>query len=59
MIINLQPITVSAPSVEHRDFPETTARPGFSTAIITIGDDTVTIFLPFGGRLTYTNKDTK
>lgn len=59
MRINLQPITVSAPSVEHRDFPETTQRPAFSTAVITMGDDQILIFLPFGGRLTYTNKDTK
>lgn len=34
-------------------------RQSFSTATIVMGADTITIFLPFGGRMTYTNKDTK
>lgn len=56
MFINLQPTTICAPNVEHRDFPATPQHEAFSTAIITIGADQITIFLPFGGRITYHNQ---
>jgi hypothetical protein len=57
--INLQPINMTAPTVEHRDFPEAPQRPAFSTAVITIGDDQITVFLPYMGRLNYTTEETK
>jgi hypothetical protein len=59
MNIRIHHEDIQAPATEHADFPATEARPGFSTTDIKIGDDTITVFLPFGGRLTYHNEHTE
>lgn len=59
MQLNIQPSQTTTPIVSHRDFPETPYRPGFSTVDIKLGDNEVTIFLPYMGRLNYTTEETK
>lgn len=55
MDITLQPIGGYKPAViTHDDFPYTEKSGAFTTAHINLGgDDTITIFLPYMGRLTY------
>ena len=54
MDIKLQPIGGYKPAViTHDDFPYTEKRGAFTTANIRLGDDTITIFLAYMGRLTY------
>ena len=58
MDITLQPIGGYKPAViTHDDFPYTEKRGAFTTAHINLGDDTITIFLPYMGRLTYTTEN--
>lgn len=48
------------PVITHHDYPaDKMPKNAFTSATIVMGADTITIFLPPGGRLTYTNKDTK
>lgn len=45
------------PVITHHDYRNVIPEKQFSTATLTMGADQITIFLPFGGRLTYTNKN--
>lgn len=48
------------PVITHNDYENAEYEgAAFSTAIIVMGADQITIFLPFGGRISYINRDTK
>lgn len=45
-----------APEIAHHDY-NAERQNAFSTATLKMGCDELTIFLPFGGRISYTNKN--
>jgi len=47
-----------APVVTHHDYNAEKDN-AFSTATLKMGSDELTIFLPFGGRIRYEQKETK
>ena len=48
------------PVISHHDYENAEYEcAAFSTATIVMGADQLTIFLPFGGRIRYEQKDTK
>lgn len=61
MNITLQPTTGDhTPIITHSDFHQKDSMEAFTCATLEMGENKITVFLPYMGRLNYINtKDTK